>query len=93
MHPDITKDDVKDYAARYKGSEDEQEDLLDFYEEKEGDLTHILECIIASENTDVPRFVKFYEDQIKLGVIQTTELFETSKGKISELPDEKAEAK
>eukprot|EP00351_Strombidinopsis_sp_SopsisLIS2011_P003318 CAMPEP_0116877760 /NCGR_PEP_ID=MMETSP0463-20121206/9503_1 /TAXON_ID=181622 /ORGANISM="Strombidinopsis sp, Strain SopsisLIS2011" /LENGTH=62 /DNA_ID=CAMNT_0004525289 /DNA_START=309 /DNA_END=497 /DNA_ORIENTATION=- len=62
MHPDITKDDFKDYAKRFKGSEEEQEDLLNFYEEKEGDITAILECIIASENSDIPRFVKFYEE-------------------------------
>ncbi len=42
MHPEVTKQDVKTFAERYKHSEEERQDLLEFYEEHEGDVEHIL---------------------------------------------------
>ena len=53
MHPEITKADFKSFADRYKGSDEEQEDLMDFYLEMEGDISTILQCIICSENEDL----------------------------------------
>jgi hypothetical protein len=57
----ITKDDIKGFASRYKGSDEEAEDLLEFYFENEGDITTILQCIMCSENADKARFIQFYE--------------------------------
>ena len=93
MHPQLQKEDIRTFAQRYRNTKDEEEDLLDFYEDNEGDLTHILEEIICSENEDTHRFVKFFEEQIKAGVISKTKLFEKSKKNIRMLPDERAEAK
>lgn len=53
LHPEITKQDVKTFAERYKNSEEEQQDLLDYYIDHDGDVTHILEHIICSTNEDV----------------------------------------
>mgnify|MGYP006893324310 CR=1 FL=1 len=60
LNPEITKKDFKSYVANYKNSEDERKDLLDFYNKHKGDMRGILENIIASENTDVERFMEFY---------------------------------
>ena len=43
--------------------------MLAFYEENEGDISGILEHIMCSENEDLPRFVKFFEENIKIKVI------------------------
>ena len=94
MHPEVTKKDVKDFSQRYRHSAEEEEDLLDYFVDHDGDVTHMLESIICSMNEDVPRFVKFYEQKIKEGVLGDEQgLFKKTKGKIQLLPDEKAEAK
>ena len=93
LHPEITKQDYKRFVGEYKNSEEEKQDLLDFYEENDGDITGILECIMCSENEDLPRFVKFFEESFKLNLIEKTEAYEISKDKVSLMEDEKSEAK
>lgn len=93
MHPEITKQDIKGFAERYRNSKEEQEDLLAYYQEKGGDLTHILEEIICSANEDVPRYVEYFELQIKQGTLKRTKKFDATKAKVKLLPDERAEAK
>jgi hypothetical protein len=93
MKPEINKKDVKSYISSYKGSSEEERDLLEYYEEHGGDVKMILECIIASENADVPRFIEFFEKQIKIGVIKETVKFKNSKKKVKLMEDERDEAK
>ena len=45
MYKEISKDDIDDFAKAYPDSKDEQEDLLDFYEDYGGDVSGLLECI------------------------------------------------
>lgn len=93
MHPEITKQDFKSFAERYKNSDEERDDLLAFYEEMEGDITTILQCIMCSENEDLPRFIAFYEAAIAAGDLEQTDLFKHSKTRVVVLEDEAAEAK
>ena len=93
MFPEITKEDFKSFEERYRGSAEEEQDLLEFYEDNEGDLTSILESIMVSRNEDVERFIKFFEAKIKSGELEKTALFDKTKKKIKLLPDEKQEAK
>ncbi len=67
--------------------------MIEYYEDKGGDITHILEEIICSENDDIARFVAFFEEKIKQGTIKRTKKFDATKAKVKLLPDEKAEAK
>ncbi len=67
--------------------------MIEYYNDHSGDISHILEEIICSENSDVTRFIEFYESCFKNGTLQKTKRFDTSKVKIVLLPDEKAEAK
>ena len=61
INPEINKSDYKSFIANYVGSEEEQNDLIEFYDKYEGDMTGILEHIIASENSSIERFMNFYE--------------------------------
>ena len=54
IYKEIDEYDIKSFAERYRGSEEEEEDLIDYYERWEGDMTGILEEIPCSENEDVP---------------------------------------
>jgi DnaJ-class molecular chaperone len=60
LNPEITKKDYKSYIATYKNSDTEKEDLKKFYNEMKGDMRGLLEHIIASENSDIPRFIEFF---------------------------------
>jgi hypothetical protein len=60
----VTVEDVENFKTKYVGGAEEEEDLLDFFEENEGDITFVLEAIPYSSNNDVARFVKFFESQI-----------------------------
>ena len=93
MHPEITKKDFKSFTERYQNSEEENEDLLSFYDEMEGDISTILQCIMCSENADLPRYVAFYEAAIARGDIEETGLFAASKTRVVTLEDEAGEAK
>ncbi len=64
MHPEVTKQDYKSFAERYQGSADEEQDLIEFYEQQKGDVTKILEFIICSMNEDVSRFLEFFDKKI-----------------------------
>lgn len=64
-----------------------------FYVENEGDVTTILQCIMCSENEDLPRYFAFYEASIATGDLEDTALFRASKDRVVELEDEKSEAK
>ena len=79
FYKEFGAEDIDDFATRYKNSKDEEEDLIDFYENYDGDLTKILEWIPLSENSDVERFVKTYERLIKEKVIKSTKLFKETK--------------
>ena len=92
LHPEITKSDYKSYIATFKGSKQEEEDLLNFYKSQKGDIKGLLENIIASTNDDIPRFIEFYEKAIAKGDIEKTQKFEQTKKKIRLLADEKEEA-
>jgi DnaJ family protein C protein 9 len=94
MHPLISKDDYKGFAAKYRGSDEESQDLLDFYAENEGDISNIILSIMCCVNDDAPRFVKFFEDKIAAGDIKHfVKMFNKTKTKIQLLADERKEAK
>ena len=48
---------------------------------------------MCSTNDDVPRFLEYFERQVTLGLLQSYPKFDKSKGNISMLADERAEAK
>ena len=61
--PELREKDIRSFEDKYRFSNDEEKDLIDFFIDNEGDLTYILQNIILSKNSDIPRFLKFY-DQI-----------------------------
>jgi DnaJ family protein C protein 9 len=93
MHPEITKKDFKSFAERYKNSDEEAQDLIEFYEEQEGDMTKILEFIMCSENEDLPRFLAFFDAKISCGELPKFKAYQRTRAKVDMMPDEKAEAK
>lgn len=78
FHSRINVKDIHKYESFYKGSAEEKEDLMYFYEKFHGDLNNILEFIPFSESTDLNRFIGIFEKSFDDGEIVKTELYEKS---------------
>ena len=51
-------------------------------------MAQLIESIPLSSNDDVPRFIQFFEDQIKNGSIEKYKSFDKTKNKVKLLKDE-----
>ena len=56
----ITTSDIDKFAAKYKCSPQEQEDVLKEYTKFKGNLTKMLDCVMLSEPRDTERWVEDY---------------------------------
>ena len=87
--------DIESYVDKYIGSKEEEQDLIQFYNENDGDLTRILECIPCSKNEDIERFIDIYEKLFKKKILKKNDKYDKTKDNIKlikELEDEKEEA-
>ena len=65
----MTVDDIKSFEARYKGSEEEAEDLKKAYLQHEGDMDHIMSEVLCSAAEDEPRYAELLRDWVGEGVL------------------------
>ena len=93
IYEEISAEDIDSFATRYKGSADEEEDLVNFYEEFGGDLTKVLEHIPCSDNDDVTRFKEKFAELIKAGTLKRTQDYVDTKDHIKLLKISADEAK
>ena len=87
--------DIESFGKKYIGSKDEEEDLINFYNENGGDIKNILEWIPFSKNEDIERYTKIYEKLFKKKTLKKNKKYEDSKDNvklIKEDPDEAKEA-
>ena len=91
IYPKIRVEDITAFEIKYRGSDMEKEDMINFYNDNEGDITMMLENIPLSRNEDVDRLVKVYEKLIKEGKLKKTKLFTQSKKHVKMLHEEEAE--
>jgi len=85
--------DIESFEKKYINSKDEEEDLINFYNENGGDIKNILEWIPFSKNEDVERYVKIYEKLFKKKTLKKTKKFEDSKDNVKLLKEDAEEAK
>lgn len=74
--------DIDNYEKKYRGSQEEIEDLIIYYNKYQGDISHILDSIPFSRNTDVKRFLKIYEKLFKIKRLKRTNKYEKVKNNI-----------
>jgi DnaJ family protein C protein 9 len=65
--PELKTHDIESFGLKYRFSKSEEEDLLKFYIDNEGDMTYILQNVILSRNEDVSRFMAFFEEKLNSG--------------------------
>ena len=85
--------DIENFEKKYVGSKDEEDDLINFYNENGGDIKNILEWIPFSKNEDVERYVKIYEKLFKKKTLKKNKKFEDSKDKVKLIKEDPNEAK
>ena len=79
VYPEVTTDDLDAFAKTYQHSEEEKSHLLQFYQEKKGDLTLIMAYIMCSQPSDATRFVAFFESEIEKNTLQRTGAFDRTR--------------
>lgn len=81
--PPVSKSDIQSYKMKYVNGKEEEEDIINFYNKYNGDLTKILEHIPFSEPDDLSRFVDISKKLIKNKVLEETNEFKRSTSKDS----------
>ena len=89
LYKEITKEDIDSFAVRYRNSKEEIDDLIEYYEEFEGDVRKLLECIPLSINEDVDRFIKIIDRCIKEGRLKKTAQYTKTKTKVKLLKNKR----
>lgn len=75
----VSEEDIVAYELKYRGGEDEKEDLISFYRRFEGKVGKVLEYIPYSDESDLVRFVHFWDEQIKNGELDDCRAFKRAK--------------
>lgn len=88
IYPEVNKEDIEAFAKKYRGSEEEKEDLRKFYNEKGGDVSTLQAHIMLSRPEDAKRFVAFFDSEINNGGLDHTEAYEQTKSRCGEVMEE-----
>lgn len=91
IYPTITEKDIENFSLKYRGSDDEKQDLIEFYKKFEGDMTKLLEFIPLSNNNDLERFLQIYEELFRSKCLKRNKKFTSTKGKIALLQEDDPE--
>lgn len=60
----VTAEDIAAYEKTYRGGKDEEEDLLSYFTRFEGDVRRAVDYIPYSDESDLVRFVSFWDSKI-----------------------------
>ncbi|CAI6326325.1 unnamed protein product [Periconia digitata] len=73
----LTTENITNFSQKYKGSEEEKQDLLKAYTEREGNLDYIFQTVMLSDVLeDDIRFRKILDDEIAKGTIESYPKYE-----------------
>lgn len=71
----VTKEDIVEFEAKYKGSDEEKEDVRKFYEEYKGDMNKIMSSVLCATIEDEPRFRDIIQHLIDAGDVESYQAF------------------
>ncbi|KAJ0066853.1 hypothetical protein NL108_004833, partial [Boleophthalmus pectinirostris] len=64
LFPTITMQDIIEFEKKYKGTEEERQDVLQIYVRYEGDMDLIMQCVLCGSVDDEPRISSIIQDGI-----------------------------
>ena len=74
----ISEDDLVAFESKYKGSLAEREDVIEFYQKHDGDVSSLLEWIPLSEPDEVDRFLALFETLFSEALLSESVQFKKS---------------
>ncbi|KAI9027342.1 DnaJ domain-containing protein, partial [Phycomyces nitens] len=74
----VSAETIEAHAEKYRGSEEEEKDVLRFYEQFKGNLDSILDHLECSTGRDGPRVEKIIEKHIQDGATKAYKAFKTT---------------
>jgi DnaJ family protein C protein 9 len=83
----ISEQDIVDFGARYKGSDEEIEDVRQYYETHGGNIADLLEWIPLSEPSEVDRFIGILDGLISAGTVKHSAKYKSSMPKLRKNAD------
>ena len=90
----VTEESIAAFEASYRGSEEEQNDVLQYYDEFEGNMDKAFEWILLSDpNKDSHRFRDIIEDAIEKNIVNRYKSFDAWARKVNKRPQLSEEAK
>lgn len=78
----VSEQDILEYEQRYRGHADEKEDLIHFFRRFDGDVHAVLDYIPYSDESDLLRFVHFWDEEIGKGDLSDSVRYKKSKKKL-----------
>lgn len=93
VYPKITLEDINQYEEKYIDSEEERQDIMNFYILKKGNVEKILEYIPFSKNEYINRYLGIIDNMIINKQIKKFKDFDLTKNKITLLVKSKKEVK
>lgn len=82
--PEITTDMIDDFVTTYRGSEEEETELLELYRRFQGDMKQVMEWQIGAEEAeDAFRFKSMIQKAIKAKVVKAYPAFEAWASKVT----------
>lgn len=88
IYPKINLQDIENFAATYKDSPEEKEDLMRFYVEQKGDMKDILQFVPLSEKKDLPRFWKIFDEMLLRKEILPSKKYKSSQKRVKSLKED-----
>jgi len=83
MFPVMTTSDIDKYLANYRGSQEEKNDILGFYERFDGDLEMMMNYIIGSDDENaIDRICCIIDEATQSNFIKSTSKYASSKTKL-----------
>uniref|UniRef100_A0A3P9JI69 DnaJ homolog subfamily C member 9 n=1 Tax=Oryzias latipes TaxID=8090 RepID=A0A3P9JI69_ORYLA len=70
LFPKVTVQDILEFEKKYKGSDEEREDVIRLYVQHEGDLDEIMASALCCSQEDEPRLCGIIEAAIKSGEVE-----------------------
>lgn len=75
LFPKITVQDILEFEKKYKGSDEERDDVIRLYLQHEGDLDAITASALCSSQEDEPRLCSIIQAAIKSGEVEAFPAF------------------
>eukprot|EP00123_Amoebidium_parasiticum_P001071 comp12068_c0_seq1/m.6787 comp12068_c0_seq1/g.6787 ORF comp12068_c0_seq1/g.6787 comp12068_c0_seq1/m.6787 type:complete len:262 (-) comp12068_c0_seq1:227-1012(-) len=92
LFKNVTVQNIKDFKKKYQNSEDEKKDLMQAYNDHNGDMGAILEHVMCAEAEDEPRLRAILQECLDKGELKPKKAFTKEKLAAREKRRKKAES-